>query len=125
VSRHPTAGYSDEKLANRPDHQEQPDGVADESRYTNQQPGGQHDHAIEHFPAGKIAPGKSLLGAAQHAQADPLDQEWARGAHADEEQHGPAEPNVLGYRHEGGDLCDEEETGSEQDHLFRVSPEPG
>jgi hypothetical protein len=123
VSGHAATGYPDEKVAHWADHQEQPDGVADEPGQANQESAAQHHYAVEHLPGGKITLSKSLLGAAQHAQPDPPDQEWPHRAHADQEQHSPPEPNLPGYRHEGGDLGNEEETGSQQDHLFRVSPE--
>ena len=120
--RHPPASHPDDEVAHWPDQQQQPQGIADKPGYADQDPGGQYDHSIEQPPARNVALSQPVLGTSQHPEPNPLDQERAQSAHSDQDENGPAEPDVLADRHERRDLRHEEEASAEQKHPCRVPP---
>lgn len=77
----PAAGKADEQLADRADHEQQPDGIAKEARNTDHYAADEHDKPVEQVPGGQVSTLQPLLGAGEHPEADAPDDEGAEGAH--------------------------------------------
>jgi hypothetical protein len=112
----PVADHADENVAHRADHEEQPEGVADEPRYADHDPAYEDDKPVEELPGGYLPPAQPLLGVRQHTQTDPPHDEGPEGADDDKEQERPEEADGVGDGHEGDDLGGKKQKCGQKDH---------
>jgi hypothetical protein len=123
---HPSGDASsrgaDHEMSHRADHEQEAQGVTDESGNTDQDSGEEDDQSVEELPRRHLATTKSLLGVHEHPETDSFDHEGSERADTDQDDQGPEEANLVGNSDEGGDLCADEHQKAEEDHIRRVTP---
>ena len=96
----PAATHPDDQAADRPDHQQQAEGIADETGDTDQYPADQDHQSVEQLGGGHFSPSQSLLSVSQHPNADAPDDKESERAHEEQERQRREETDLLGYENE-------------------------
>jgi hypothetical protein len=104
-SGQPVPGRPDEEVPNRPDHQQQAEGVAHESRDADHHSADEDDQSVEQLPGGYLAPRQPLLGVGQDPDADATDYHGPERADDDQDRDRPDEADLFGHHNECSDLC--------------------
>lgn len=72
-------------MADRTDHEQKADCIANESWYEDHHSAHEHDQAVEQLPGGNLSLFQPLPGVSQNPEPDSPDDERTERAHNDEE----------------------------------------
>ena len=107
---------SDDEVAYRADHQQEPDGIPDEPRHADHDATDEDHQAIEQFPGRHLPQRQTFPGVSQHTRSDTANDERPERAHEDQDQQRPQESHVFDHEDEGGDLCGDNEQHADEEH---------
>ncbi len=110
------AGDADHEMAHRADHQQESEGVADESRDADEDAGGKDDQPVEQLPGRHLSTREPFLGVNEYAKAHASHHERPERAHRDQHRHRPEKADLAGDRDEGGNLRSYEQQATEEEH---------
>ncbi len=109
-------GRPDDEVADRTDHEEQAEQVADEARHADQHPAGEDDEPVEELPRRHLATEQPLAGMREDTEAGSPDGHRSEGG-GDQEEHDCEEHADLAcHGNERGDLDGDGDEHTEQEH---------
>jgi hypothetical protein len=107
---------TDDHVTNRAGHEQQSEAIADEPGHADHDAADKDENSVEQLRRWHLAPSEARSRLRQDAKPDTTDDEWAEGAHSDQEDQRRKESDRPTDRNEGHKLGRERKEHTKKEH---------